>query len=124
MFQLKTTEVLTFIFDFPHFPSVYLTLYWPTYLKSSPVLGYLLGSEDYYSHDRCVLIKAKNITRCALDFRDGEEVATGFKNMYSTNLFTERAIDLIANHKSEKVQSAAVVDNFSTKEWLKILMKY
>lgn len=73
-----------------------------------PVLGYLLGSEDYYSHDRCVLIKAKNVTRCALDFRDGEEVATAFKNMYSTNLFTERAIDLIASHKTEKVQSAAV----------------
>lgn len=101
-----------------------MTLYWPAYLTSSPVLGYLLGSEDYYSHDRCVLIKAKNITRCALDFRDGEEVATGFKNMYSTNLFTERAIDLIANHKTEKVQSAAVVDNFSTKECLKILVKY
>lgn len=94
-----------------------MTLYWPAYLTSFPVLGYLLGSEDYYSHDRCVLIKAKNITRCALDFRDGEEVATGFKNMYSTNLFTERAIDLIANHKTEKVQSAAVVDNFSTEEW-------
>lgn len=87
---------------------------------TSSVLGYLLGSEDYYSHDRCVLIKAKNITRCALDFRDGEEVATGFKNMYSTNIFTERAIDLIASHKTEKVQSAATVsscyfDNFNSK---------
>ncbi|RMC04425.1 hypothetical protein DUI87_18867 [Hirundo rustica rustica] len=67
-----------------------------------PLPGYLLGSEDYYTHDRCVLIKARNVTRCALDFRDGEEVATGFKNVYSTNLFTERAIDLIANHKTEK----------------------
>ncbi|KAM8793340.1 LOW QUALITY PROTEIN: arylsulfatase B-like [Eudromia elegans] len=64
--------------------------------------GCLLGSEDYYSHDRCVLIKAKNVTRCALDFRDGEVVVTRFKNVYSTNLFTERTIDLIANHKSEK----------------------
>lgn len=90
----------------------------------SPLLGYLLGSEDYYSHERCVLIKAKNVTRCALDFRDGEEVATGFKNMYSTNLFTERAIDIIANHKTEKVRSAAVTLITSTKECLKkMLMK-
>ncbi|XP_030323112.1 arylsulfatase B [Calypte anna] len=74
----------------------------PTHRGFDTYFGYLLGSEDYYSHDHCVLIKAKNTTRCALDFRDGEEVATGFKNMYSTNLFTERAVDLIANHKTEK----------------------
>ncbi|XP_073200233.1 arylsulfatase B isoform X2 [Lepidochelys kempii] len=65
--------------------------------------GYLLGSEDYYSHERCVFISAKNATRCALDFRDGEEVAVGFGNMYSTNVFTKRAVDLIASHKTEKV---------------------
>lgn len=82
-------------------------------MTSFPVVGYLLGSEDYYTHDHCVLIKAKNVTRCALDFRDGEEVATGFKNVYSTNLFTERAIDLIANHKTEKVQITSTVNNVS-----------
>ncbi|CAM5113836.1 unnamed protein product [Eretmochelys imbricata] len=64
--------------------------------------GYLLGGEDYYSHERCVFISAKNATRCALDFRDGEEVAVGFGNMYSTNVFTKRAVDLIASHKTEK----------------------
>uniref|UniRef100_A0A8C3QPI7 Arylsulfatase B n=1 Tax=Cyanoderma ruficeps TaxID=181631 RepID=A0A8C3QPI7_9PASS len=74
----------------------------PTRRGFDTYFGYLLGSEDYYNHNRCVPIKAKNVTRCALDFRDGEEVATGFKNVYSTNLFTERAIDLIANHKTEK----------------------
>uniref|UniRef100_A0A8C3EN97 Arylsulfatase B n=1 Tax=Corvus moneduloides TaxID=1196302 RepID=A0A8C3EN97_CORMO len=74
----------------------------PTRRGFDTYFGYLLGSEDYYTHDRCVLIKARNVTRCALDFRDGEEVATGFKNVYSTNLFTERAIDLIASHKTEK----------------------
>lgn len=97
---------MTFLFGSFSHVSASVMLYGPLYLSS--FLGYLLGSEDYYSHDHCVLIKAKNVTRCALDFRDGEEVATGFKNMYSTNLFTERAIDLIANHKTEKVQSAVL----------------
>lgn len=65
--------------------------------------GYLLGSEDYYSHERCYEIIALNKTMCALDFRDGEAPAKGYDKKYSTHLFTERAVDLITNHKSEKV---------------------
>ncbi|XP_069483520.1 arylsulfatase B [Ambystoma mexicanum] len=74
----------------------------PTRRGFDTYFGYLTGSEDYYSHQRCYSIETLKVKRCALDLRDGEEVATGFENMYSTNIFTERAVDLIANHQATK----------------------
>ncbi|OCU02430.1 arylsulfatase B [Xenopus laevis] len=74
----------------------------PTRRGFDSYFGYWTGGEDYYSHERCYPITPLNITRCALDFRDGEVPATGYQMKYSTHVFTDRAVDLIANHNPEK----------------------
>lgn len=74
-----------------------------TWWISTVCSGYLSGSENYYTHYFCERISALDVTRCALDLRDGEAVATNYTGMYSTELFSQRAISIIESHPSTKV---------------------
>ncbi|KAG8456519.1 hypothetical protein GDO86_002341 [Hymenochirus boettgeri] len=74
----------------------------PTRRGFETFFGYLNCSEDYYTHEMCYYKKALNTTYCALDLLDGEVPTSDYRMKYSTHIFTERAVDLIANHNLEK----------------------
>ncbi|XP_028318527.1 arylsulfatase B [Gouania willdenowi] len=74
----------------------------PTRRGFHSYFGYLTGGEDYNTHMLCCPIAGLNLTRCALDLRDGEEVATAYNGVYSTQLFSDKAISIIRTHNPQQ----------------------
>jgi hypothetical protein len=65
-------------------------------------VGYLLGSEGYYSHKR----------EGYLDLRDQNGPLHNYTGVYSAFAFTEQAVDVIQKHDKSKVRSLIVSITF------------
>lgn len=66
--------------------------------------GYLIGEENYFTHERCLSYdeEGKSVKACGYDLRDNEKVAWEANGTYSAHLFSRQAEKLVAQHATEK----------------------
>ena len=82
--------------------------FWPHHRGFNSFYGYLGGGEGYYDHSTRYwssyfqFLIDDNILRGGYDFRDGDEVNFEVNGTYSTELFQQRAIDIIENHPEDE----------------------
>ena len=68
--------------------------YTPTRRGFDSFLGFYLGSQNHFSHDRDYKSAADD-PPSFYDFREGEEVAEDYRGIYSTEVFRQRTKDII-----------------------------
>ncbi|CAL4124089.1 unnamed protein product [Meganyctiphanes norvegica] len=72
--------------------------YTPTYRGFDSFYGFYSGSNDYYSHNT----SGNGHGSGGFDFRDNEMIAFETAGTYATELFTEKAVEIIENHQTQE----------------------
>jgi len=79
--------------------------YTPTRRGFDSFLGFYLGSQSYFKHDRDYKTQPSDLPTF-YDFRNDEKVAKQYKNQYSTTIFRDRTLELLDSVSAERELNA------------------